>query len=572
MQRFLAPVAGVLLVLAGLVPGSPAWATGPTTVGGIISEDTTWTVENSPYEISSPVVVPAGVTLTIDPGVTVSRASTATSLDTMFRVSGTVRAVGTAVDPVAFTGGSTPILGAPPGTTMAGAAGVVEFVHVKVTGPRLIATSTTSTWAANGALAVFQLRDSHVQTPNEYLKLRMVRSISMIRNNVVLGTNTTNDIEFGAGHQSVRFEANRLRGVRVACYGDALQLRGNTFEYMSSDAWEDGSGLVARPGCAGIDARENHWETSGDLGTRIYDGMDAAGLPIADTADRLDTPAEGTPILPPAYFSSYLQIRAYPTGLTSWWAGGSSGGAPVTYKVEALREGVWEAERVLETPGGSVAFRNLDTATRYRIRVTPFNAAGAGYSIQSEAIYPVATAQIPGAPGLQLNLIRRGANMYWWGTTDGGMSIDYYQWLLEDTEGVIEGSGGSSTSATWANLMPGKTYRFSVYAVNQIGPGPATVREFIATDVPSAPRRVRARAQSKAALVTWRKPATNNGAVLTGYEVQVFPTRRLFTVPRDTLQLRIGRLKRTTNYQFRVRALNALGRSVQATSPKVVPK
>lgn len=43
-----------------------------TNVNGIITADITWTAANSPYLFTAPVGIPSGVTLTIDPGVTVN--------------------------------------------------------------------------------------------------------------------------------------------------------------------------------------------------------------------------------------------------------------------------------------------------------------------------------------------------------------------------------------------------------------------------------------------------------------------------------------------------------------------
>ena len=62
-----------------------------TLVGGIISEDTTWTEWDSPYLITGTIEVPAGVTLTIEPGVSASMSG---SGDYMFIVNGTVVAHG----------------------------------------------------------------------------------------------------------------------------------------------------------------------------------------------------------------------------------------------------------------------------------------------------------------------------------------------------------------------------------------------------------------------------------------------------------------------------------------------
>ena len=42
-----------------------------TDVNGVISSDATWLLANSPYVVTSSIIVNTGVTLTIQPGVTV---------------------------------------------------------------------------------------------------------------------------------------------------------------------------------------------------------------------------------------------------------------------------------------------------------------------------------------------------------------------------------------------------------------------------------------------------------------------------------------------------------------------
>lgn len=89
----------VISALAGTVHFGLA-QTG-TNVTGIISSDTTWTTANSPYTLTGPVAVNSGVTLTIEPGVTVSLASY------YMIVNGTLIAQGTGTDPIYFNNGST---------------------------------------------------------------------------------------------------------------------------------------------------------------------------------------------------------------------------------------------------------------------------------------------------------------------------------------------------------------------------------------------------------------------------------------------------------------------------------
>jgi hypothetical protein len=70
-----------------------------TVVGGVVLADTTWTSDGTPYVIVEDVVVPAGVTLTIGPGVTVQLAA-----GRHVRVQGELRVEGSADLPVRMEG------------------------------------------------------------------------------------------------------------------------------------------------------------------------------------------------------------------------------------------------------------------------------------------------------------------------------------------------------------------------------------------------------------------------------------------------------------------------------------
>ena len=70
-----------------------------TSVSGVISADTTWSLANSPYQVTADVSVTNGATLTIQAGVTVSF-DTGNSLTL---ASGAISARGTAGQPIIFT-------------------------------------------------------------------------------------------------------------------------------------------------------------------------------------------------------------------------------------------------------------------------------------------------------------------------------------------------------------------------------------------------------------------------------------------------------------------------------------
>jgi hypothetical protein len=84
-------------VFAGFACYEPVQAF--TSVHGIITEDTTWTVANSPYTLIGAVRITSDVTLTIDPGVTVNLD------DTCIQVEGTLIARGTTRNPIQFNEG-----------------------------------------------------------------------------------------------------------------------------------------------------------------------------------------------------------------------------------------------------------------------------------------------------------------------------------------------------------------------------------------------------------------------------------------------------------------------------------
>jgi hypothetical protein len=74
-----------------------------TQVDGTINSNTTWTAADSPYIITSTIIIPENVNLTIEPGVTVTAGS---SVTTMFLINGAITAHGDPTNKITFDGNS----------------------------------------------------------------------------------------------------------------------------------------------------------------------------------------------------------------------------------------------------------------------------------------------------------------------------------------------------------------------------------------------------------------------------------------------------------------------------------
>ncbi len=93
----------IAVIIIGLVLASSVqkgWALDSTNIGGIISQDTTWTPSGSPYTLTKDTLIDQGVTLNIQPGVTVNLGSH------NIEVNGTLSAMGTSNNPIQFNEGS----------------------------------------------------------------------------------------------------------------------------------------------------------------------------------------------------------------------------------------------------------------------------------------------------------------------------------------------------------------------------------------------------------------------------------------------------------------------------------
>ncbi|MCL2504087.1 MAG: right-handed parallel beta-helix repeat-containing protein [Coriobacteriia bacterium] len=109
----------------------------PTFVGGTVSQDTTWTVQNSPYVLTAMVTIPATATLAIESGVVV-KASNSGTYGYGITALGTLAAEGTTDMPVYFTSVNDNTLG---GATGSGAVAAGDWMGIRFQGSAASASS-----------------------------------------------------------------------------------------------------------------------------------------------------------------------------------------------------------------------------------------------------------------------------------------------------------------------------------------------------------------------------------------------------------------------------------------------
>ncbi len=239
----------------------------PTTkVGGIIDKNTTWTLADSPYEITATVQIPEGVTLTIEPGVTVTRP---TSGD-MFLLHGEIHAHGTPDNKITFDGGGNSNFFSAKGS----------YAHTFLAVRHAIIRNGLSFWPPTGheQYGHFHLRDSMLENVVRYSYVRYPEKDVYIERSIF-----RNSAGFSVGHSeaSIYIRWNRFESrpslpeymdywvENWAAYGGQTIVQYNSFLNAGELALRLPSGYSN----AAMLATHNYWGTTDEeiIQQMIYD-------------------------------------------------------------------------------------------------------------------------------------------------------------------------------------------------------------------------------------------------------------------------------------------------------------
>ncbi|KAK3703484.1 hypothetical protein RRG08_024788 [Elysia crispata] len=265
------------------------------------------------------------------------------------------------------------------------------------------------------------------------------------------------------------------------------------------------------------------------------------------------------------------------TARLSWKPPTAKGGAEITgYVVEKCEEGstLWEKVPCIVN-GETCTAKGLKDGKNYKFRVKAENMYGVGEPLESQQITAKNPFDTPEAPrDLEIEKYDKYSVALKWKEplSDGGNPIKGY--LIEKKERGKDWAKASvfpvpETQFTVLKLNEGSEYEFRVSAVNDGGPGkPSKVTpKHIVRDpifpagAPSAPN-VDSITKNCVGL-SWSKPSNDGGSKLTGYVVERKKKggdwEECASLPPHALTATISNLPEGEEFQFRVRAENAVG-------------
>ncbi|KAM3957310.1 projectin protein bent isoform 8-T9 [Aphomia sociella] len=264
----------------------------------------------------------------------------------------------------------------------------------------------------------------------------------------------------------------------------------------------------------------------------------------------------------------------------TWHPPTDDGGSEITgYVVEVAEFGVNDWRTVAGfCPKCSFTVKNLTEGKKYVFRVRAENLYGVSEPLESKPTLAKSPFDPPDAPDTPkiTGYSANSCSLEWQPPANcGGKPITGYYVEKRERGGEwvkVNNYPTPNTCYTVPDLREGNRYEFRVIAVNEAGPGkPSKPTEPITAETqrlkptpPEAPKPDRVTKDS--VTLSWRPPKSDGGSKIKGYIIQQKGKgdkdwKDVNDVPIPSLVHTVPKLKEGEEYQFRVIAVNDVGRS-----------
>ncbi len=295
----------------------------------------------------------------------------------------------------------------------------------------------------------------------------------------------------------------------------------------------------------------------------VGDGPDSLESSSVATATAPDRPGEP------------VGVRGDGNALVYFAEPAANGSAISSFTVQTLTD---DGSTVVSSTSGTespIAIAGLTNGTRYTFKVSATNAVGTSpFSLESDV--GVVPAGLPGA--VSKPTAARGnaeATVSFGPAAANGSAVTGYTVTAFDSAGnaaATKKTAGSG-SVVVTRLINGEPYTFRVTAANALGSGAASAESdaIVPAGLSPAPVAAVATAGDGTATVSWKAPANDNGAAITGYTVTGGGASDL-RCTTDKTSCDFTGLTNGGSYTFTIAANNAVGTSSNyATSNTVKP-
>ena len=178
------------------------------------------------------------------------------------------------------------------------------------------------------------------------------------------------------------------------------------------------------------------------------------------------------------------------------------------------------------------------------------------------------------APALTAALGNTQVVLTWTATAPvTGITITGYEFRYRESGGTWEDwapNAGDDLTETITGLTNGQAYDFEVRATTSVGAGGTASRSQTPATTPGVPTSFTATATHSSVTLSWAAPTDNGGAQVSSYRIEFLNAQNVWvtqaTLPAARTSYTHGSRARSTEYQYRIHAINAAGEGSAAST------